>query len=57
MTNLLSDTIAAINGADSVAETAARERQAMLTKPPGSLGVLEQVSVQLAGLAGCCPPP
>jgi nicotinate-nucleotide--dimethylbenzimidazole phosphoribosyltransferase len=36
---------------------AARERQGRLTKPPGSLGVLEDVSVQLAGLAGQCPPP
>ena len=29
----------------------------MLTKPSGSLGVLESVSVQLAGIAGECPPP
>jgi nicotinate-nucleotide--dimethylbenzimidazole phosphoribosyltransferase len=35
----------------------ARERQEALTKPSGSLGVLEQVSVQLAGLARECPPP
>ena len=35
----------------------ARERQEMLTKPSGSLGVLESVSVQLAGIAGECPPP
>ena len=28
-----------------------------MTKPAGSLGVLEDVSVQLAGLAGVCPPP
>src|ERR1700728_4780724 len=25
--------------------------------PPDSVGVLEDVSVRLAGLAGCCPPP
>ena len=28
-----------------------------MTKPAGSLGQLEDVSVQLAGLAGSCPPP
>jgi nicotinate-nucleotide--dimethylbenzimidazole phosphoribosyltransferase len=55
--NLLAETIAAIAGPDPAAITAARERQASLTKPPGSLGVLEDVSVQLAGLAGTCPPP
>ena len=31
--------------------------QARLTKPPGSLGALEELSVRLAGLAGTCPPP
>jgi nicotinate-nucleotide--dimethylbenzimidazole phosphoribosyltransferase len=36
---------------------AARDRQARLTKPPGALGVLEEVSVQIAGLTGQCPPP
>ncbi|RYP87601.1 nicotinate-nucleotide--dimethylbenzimidazole phosphoribosyltransferase [Nocardioides guangzhouensis] len=36
---------------------AARSRQGSLTKPPGSLGVLEEVSVRLAGIAGACPPP
>jgi nicotinate-nucleotide--dimethylbenzimidazole phosphoribosyltransferase len=55
--DLLADTVAAITGPDLAALTAARDRQAMLTKPPGSLGVLEDVSVQLAGLAGVCPPP
>ncbi|KRF17444.1 nicotinate-nucleotide--dimethylbenzimidazole phosphoribosyltransferase [Nocardioides sp. Soil797] len=35
----------------------ARERQALLTKPAGALGVLEEVSIQLAGIAGTCPPP
>src|SRR6266702_7403506 len=37
--------------------TAARELHARLTKPAGSLGVLEELSVRLAGLAGTCPPP
>jgi nicotinate-nucleotide--dimethylbenzimidazole phosphoribosyltransferase len=36
---------------------AARDRQDRLTKPRGSLGVLEDVSVQLCGIAGACPPP
>ncbi|WP_231954828.1 nicotinate-nucleotide--dimethylbenzimidazole phosphoribosyltransferase [Actinoplanes derwentensis] len=37
--------------------TAARELQGRLTKPAGSLGALEELSVRLAGLAGVCPPP
>src|SRR5580698_6349119 len=36
---------------------AARERQDLMTKPRGSLGLLEDVSIRLAGLAGVCPPP
>src|SRR4051812_34216400 len=28
-----------------------------MTKPPGSLGVLEDVAAQLAGIAGQCPAP
>jgi nicotinate-nucleotide--dimethylbenzimidazole phosphoribosyltransferase len=40
-----------------VAEQAARERLDRMTKPPGSLGVLEDVAVQLAGIAGSCPAP
>src|SRR5579871_3289805 len=53
----LSDVIAAIAPPDAAAMAAARQRQDSLTKPRGSLGVLEDVSVQLAGLAGDCPPP
>ena len=37
---------------DEAAMTAARHRQAELAKPPGSLGVLEDLSVQLAGITG-----
>jgi nicotinate-nucleotide--dimethylbenzimidazole phosphoribosyltransferase len=55
--SLLADTLAAIGPPDREAATAARERQERLTKPSGSLGVLEDLSVQLAGLAGQCPPP
>lgn len=47
----------AIGPLDDDAVNRARERQARLTKPPGSLGVLEDVAVRLAGLAGSCPPP
>jgi nicotinate-nucleotide--dimethylbenzimidazole phosphoribosyltransferase len=39
------------------AERAARERLDRMTKPPGSLGVLEDVAAQLAGIAGECPAP
>jgi nicotinate-nucleotide--dimethylbenzimidazole phosphoribosyltransferase len=53
----LAATVSAIRPLDAVAVAAARERQQSLTKPPGSLGVLEDVSVQLAGLSGHCPPP
>ena len=55
--SLIADTVAAIRPLDAEAVAQARERQEALTKPSGSLGVLEQVSVQLAGLAGECPPP
>ncbi|MFA1542756.1 nicotinate-nucleotide--dimethylbenzimidazole phosphoribosyltransferase [Actinomadura monticuli] len=55
--NLIDATIAAIRPLDGAAMRDARDHQARLTKPPGSLGVLEEVSVRLAGLAGQCPPP
>jgi nicotinate-nucleotide--dimethylbenzimidazole phosphoribosyltransferase len=54
---LLAETLAAIAPLDAAAVAAARERQQRLTKPPGSLGVLEDVSVQLVGITGACPPP
>ncbi len=54
---LLTETIGAIEGADTAAAAAARERQDRLTKPPGALGALEELSVRLAGLTGECPPP
>lgn len=55
--DLLAATIAAIRPLDDAAVRAARTRQDLLTKPRGALGVLEDVSIQLAGLAGECPPP
>jgi nicotinate-nucleotide--dimethylbenzimidazole phosphoribosyltransferase len=41
---------------DDVAATAARDRQKSLTKPPGSLGRLEDLSVWVAACQGVCPP-
>ena len=37
---------------DEAAMSAARDRQAQLAKPPGSLGRLEDLSIQLAGITG-----
>jgi nicotinate-nucleotide--dimethylbenzimidazole phosphoribosyltransferase len=42
---------------DGVAMEAAAERHLSLTKPPGSLGRLEDLGVQLAGIGGQVPPP
>ncbi|MBC6458701.1 nicotinate-nucleotide--dimethylbenzimidazole phosphoribosyltransferase [Actinomadura sp. HBU206391] len=50
-------TVEEIRPPDDAAMRAAREHQDRLTKPQGSLGMLEDVSVRLAGLAGECPPP
>ena len=55
--NLLIETVAEISPLDETAMAAARDHQARMTKPPGSLGALEDLSVRLAGLAGECPPP
>ena len=55
--SLLSETIAAIRPASVEAMAAAVERQSMLTKPPGSLGVLEDLGTRLCGMYGECPPP
>jgi nicotinate-nucleotide--dimethylbenzimidazole phosphoribosyltransferase len=41
---------------DPDAERAARSRQQTLTKPPGSLGRLEDLSVWVAACQGVCPP-
>lgn len=44
--------LCAVSPLDESAMKAARERQAKLAKPPGSLGRLEDLSVQLAGITG-----
>ncbi|MGH3737399.1 MAG: nicotinate-nucleotide--dimethylbenzimidazole phosphoribosyltransferase, partial [Micromonosporaceae bacterium] len=54
---MIEQTIAEIRPLDELALAEASERQGRLTKPPGSLGPLEELSVRLAGLAGSCPPP
>ncbi|WP_344174057.1 nicotinate-nucleotide--dimethylbenzimidazole phosphoribosyltransferase [Pilimelia columellifera] len=54
---MLRRTVAAIRPADAAAAAEAAEHQARLTKPAGSLGALEELSIQLSGLAGACPPP
>ncbi|MFI2666748.1 nicotinate-nucleotide--dimethylbenzimidazole phosphoribosyltransferase [Micromonospora carbonacea] len=54
---MLHTTIAAIRPLDEPAMVAAGELHGRLTKPAGSLGVLEELSVRLAGLARACPPP
>ncbi|CAM3685496.1 nicotinate-nucleotide--dimethylbenzimidazole phosphoribosyltransferase [Mycobacterium frederiksbergense] len=46
----------AVVGPDPEAERAARSRQQTLTKPPGSLGRLEELSVWVAACQGVCPP-
>ena len=47
----------AVGPLDASAMEEARARQDRLTKPRGALGRLEALSVQLAGIAGACPPP
>jgi nicotinate-nucleotide--dimethylbenzimidazole phosphoribosyltransferase len=54
---VLDQTLAQIRPLDEAAMAAGRARQARLTKPAGSLGLLEELSIQLCGLSGSCPPP
>ncbi len=42
---------------DRTAMAKARDRHRRLTKPPGSLGRLEELGIWLAGVTGRCPPP
>jgi nicotinate-nucleotide--dimethylbenzimidazole phosphoribosyltransferase len=46
-----------VEPADASAAQAAWERQSRLLKPPGSLGRLEELGGELAGMAGRCPAP
>jgi nicotinate-nucleotide--dimethylbenzimidazole phosphoribosyltransferase len=48
---------AAVRPLDAAATREALALQDRLTKPRGALGRLEAIGVQLAGIAGACPPP
>ncbi|MFW6149979.1 MAG: nicotinate-nucleotide--dimethylbenzimidazole phosphoribosyltransferase [Chloroflexota bacterium] len=52
MGQLITRTVGRIGGLDPVAMDAARRRQDSLTKPRGSLGLLEELSVRIAGMRG-----
>ena len=49
---MLENITARIQGLNETAMASAQARQDTLTKPPGSLGRLEELSVQLAGISG-----
>jgi nicotinate-nucleotide--dimethylbenzimidazole phosphoribosyltransferase len=53
---LLSETLEKIKPLDKAAMDAARARQEQLTKPAGSLGRLEEISIQIAGVQGKASP-
>jgi len=52
MEKLLKSILDQIMPADAEAVRRAEERQAVLAKPPGSLGKLEEISVKMAGITG-----
>lgn len=54
---MLKQTITAIQPLNQEVMTAAQTRQIQLTKPEGSLGRLESLSIQLAGITGRLDPP
>ncbi len=54
--SLLLTTVNRITGPDEAAAQAARDRQDQLTKPAGALGVLEEISVKVAGITGKAVP-
>lgn len=51
----LDETLRKIKPLDESSMKKAQKRQANLTKPPGSLGYLEQISIRLAGIKGKIP--
>jgi len=56
ISDLIDQTIKDISALDQAAMTAARARQDQLTKPAGSLGRLEELSIRLAGIFGEATP-
>ena len=54
--NIIDQTIASMKPLDEASMAAARTRQETLTKPPGSLGRLEEVSIRVAGIQGKARP-
>lgn len=57
MSGPFADAAARVAPPDEQARQAALARHDQLTKPPGSLGTLEQLGAHLAALASACPPP
>ncbi|MER5639850.1 nicotinate-nucleotide--dimethylbenzimidazole phosphoribosyltransferase [Kitasatospora sp. NPDC002227] len=55
--DLLSETLRGIRPLDAKALGDAWDRQKRMTKPAGSLGMLEIIAAQLSGLSRKCPPP
>src|SRR5262249_13761471 len=54
--SLLAETIARIAPLDAAPAASARVRQDQLTKPAGSLGRLEALAIQIAGITGQARP-
>ena len=52
MEQKLKEILQSVTPLDEAAMEEARKRQAQLAKPPGSLGWLEDLSIQLAGITG-----
>ena len=48
----LAQCLAGIKPADEAVMEVARQSQAQLAKPPGSLGKLEDISIRLSGMTG-----
>ena len=55
--NTFSEACRSVTPVDQSAARSARQRHAQLTKPPGSLGRVEDLGTQLAAIASTVPPP